>query len=163
MSAESTTDVAVLDRAMALMMRSFIERGQALHHTELAKALDASPEEGRTVLHDLMASGIPAWLYPDTDYVASFAPFNNQPTQYRVSVGGEQRWFAQCGFEALAITWLFPGQEVTIAAPCLDCGETVQVTVRDGSIVRMDPRAWGAASISPSASGRRTGATVEAA
>jgi len=34
-------------------------------------------------------------LFPDTDYISSFAPFSNLPTQYRVSIGGEQKWFAQ--------------------------------------------------------------------
>ena len=49
------------------------------------------------------------WLHPETDYVASFPPLNNLPTQYRITVRGEQKWFAQCGFEATSVTWLFPG------------------------------------------------------
>ena len=35
-----------------------------------------------------------SWLHPDTDYIASFPPLNNLPTQYRVTVRGAQRWFA---------------------------------------------------------------------
>ena len=38
---------------------------------------------------------MPAWLHPDTDYIVSFAPFHNLPTQYRISVDGQQKWFAQ--------------------------------------------------------------------
>src|SRR2546429_7457270 len=60
------------------------------------------------------------WLHPETDYIASFPPLNNLPTQYRISARGEQRWFAQCGFEATSVTWLFPGETVRIDAPCLD-------------------------------------------
>jgi Alkylmercury lyase len=86
-----------------------------------------------------MASGIPAWLYPDTDQIASFAPFNNQPTQYRILVEGKPRGFAQCGFESLAVCWLFPGQDVTIEAPCLDCGEPIRLTLRDGKIRTREP------------------------
>jgi hypothetical protein len=52
-------------------------------------------EEGRQILHDLVDSGIPAWLHPGTDYIVSFPPFNNLPTQYRISVDGQQSWFAQ--------------------------------------------------------------------
>jgi hypothetical protein len=89
------TDTPTLDRAFDAILRSLVERGHALHFTELAKALGVSVEQGRTVLHDLMSSGIPAWLYPDTDQIASFAPFNNQPTQYRIVVDGRQRGFAQ--------------------------------------------------------------------
>ena len=47
------------------------------------------------MLYDLMGRGIPAWLYDDTDYIASFAPFNNVPTQYRITVDGVQKWFGQ--------------------------------------------------------------------
>ena len=28
-------------------------------------------------------------------YIVSFAPFHNLPTQYRITVDGEQKWFAQ--------------------------------------------------------------------
>src|SRR5436309_2061057 len=62
-----------------------------------------------------------------------------QPTQYRVTVRGEQKWFAQCGFEATSVTWLFPGMSVRVEAPCLDCGERMVVEMRDGSLVTVDP------------------------
>ena len=74
-----------------------------------------------------------------TDYIASFPPLNNLPTQYRITVRGEQRWFAQCGFEATSATWLFPGEAVRVDAPCLDCGEPVTVEMRDGEITRVEP------------------------
>ena len=54
-----------------------------------------SVEEGKSILHELVDAKIPAWLHPGTDYLASFPPFNNQPTQYRITVRGEQKWFAQ--------------------------------------------------------------------
>ena len=134
-----TTALETLDRAYQQMMQAFVRRGQALHYTELARDLGLTPEAGRGVLLDLMDTGVPAWLYDGTDYVASFAPFNNVPTQYRISVEGHQRWFAQCGFEALAVCWLFPGKDVTIEAPCLDCGEALRVVVREGRIVSAEP------------------------
>jgi hypothetical protein len=134
-----TATLETLDRAYQLMMQAFVRRGQALHYTELARDLGLTPEAGRGVLLDLMKTGVPAWLYDGTDYVASFAPFNNVPTQYRVGVDGQQRWFAQCGFEALAVCWLFPGKDVTVEAPCLDCGEALRVVVREGRIVSAEP------------------------
>jgi hypothetical protein len=40
--------------------------------------------------------GIPGiWLFPETDYVGSFAPFSNLPTQYRITVDAKQKWFGQ--------------------------------------------------------------------
>jgi hypothetical protein len=54
-------------------------------------------------------------------------------------VGGEQKWFAQCGFEATSVTWLFPGATVRIEAPCLDCGDPMRIEMRDGELVAVDP------------------------
>tara|TARA_B100000315_G_C14543151_1_gene571928 strand:- start:181 stop:453 length:273 start_codon:yes stop_codon:yes gene_type:complete len=88
-------DLAMLDRAFHGIMSRFVDTGRAPHYTELAASLGLPLEEGRQVLHDLINSGIPAWLHPGTDYIVSFAPFNNMPTQYRITVDGQQKWFAQ--------------------------------------------------------------------
>jgi hypothetical protein len=89
-------DPAVLDRAFQIIMQRLVDTGQAPHYTELAAALGCGTvDEGRQTLHDLMGTGIPCWLHPGTDYIASFAPFNNLPTQYRIAVNGQQKWFAQ--------------------------------------------------------------------
>lgn len=61
------------------------------------------------------------------------------PTQYRITVAGQQFWFAQCGFESLAITWMFPGQTVRIEAPCLDCGDPMALEMLDGRLLRIEP------------------------
>jgi hypothetical protein len=117
-----------------------IKTGQAPHYTEIAAELGVSVEDGRRALHDLVSMGIPGiWLFPDTDYIASFAPFSNLPTQYRITVDGEQKWFGQWGFESLAVCWLFPGKLVRIDAPCLDCGSPVQVEMRDGVVSKTNP------------------------
>ena len=89
------SDLHLLDRAFAGIMRRMVDTGQAPHYTELAAELGLPVEEGRQVLHDLIATGIPAWLHPDTDYIVPFPPFHNLPTQYRISVDSAQKWFAQ--------------------------------------------------------------------
>lgn len=83
-----------LDRAYASIMSTMIESGEAPHHTELAKTLGLTPDEGRDVIHELMER-TPGWVHPGTDYIASFPPFNNQPTQYRISVDGKRSWYGQ--------------------------------------------------------------------
>lgn len=132
-------DLPLLDRAFAAIMRRMVATGQAPHYTELAAELGLPVEEGPAILHDLMETGIPAWLHPGTDYIVSFPPFHNLPSQYRISVDGEQKWFAQCGFEALAVRWLFPGKTVRIDAPCLDCGEPVAIVMDDQSVRSVAP------------------------
>ena len=88
-------DLATVDKAFHHIMRSFIETGRALHYTELAAALGVSVEAGRQLFHDLEATGYSFFMHPETDQIVSVAPFNNLPNQYRISIEGEQKWFAQ--------------------------------------------------------------------
>jgi hypothetical protein len=86
----------LLDKTYHIIITRLVETGQAPHYTEIASGLGVSMEEGRQALHELMAAGVAGtWLLPDTDYISSFAPFSNLPTQYRISIAGEQKWFAQ--------------------------------------------------------------------
>lgn len=86
----------LLDRCFDFIMNTFVKRGYGPHYTEIAKAFGILPEEGKNLLHELMDTGIMSmWLHPDTDLIASFAPFNNLPNQYRITVDGKQKWFAQ--------------------------------------------------------------------
>jgi hypothetical protein len=87
-------DVKMLDKAYHYVMDQFVQTGQAPHYTELAAGLGIPMEEGRQLVHDLV-SQLPAWVHPGTDLIASIAPFNNLPTQYRVSVDGQQKWYGQ--------------------------------------------------------------------
>jgi hypothetical protein len=89
------SDLALLDRAFANITQCFVRTGQAPHFTELAKDLGLSMEDGRALIHELFARNVPGWVHPGTDQIASFAPFNNQPTQYRITIEGHQKWFAQ--------------------------------------------------------------------
>ncbi|MBT4262711.1 MAG: hypothetical protein HOD85_00750, partial [Deltaproteobacteria bacterium] len=36
-------------------------------------------------------------------------------------------------------SWLYPGKTVRIDTPCLDCGESICVEVKDGVIVLAEP------------------------
>ena len=84
-----------LDITYQTIMKRMVETGQAPHYTELAADLGVSPEEGRKDLNNLFSAGIPGWLFPNTDYITSFAPFNHLPTQYRITIEGQQKWFGQ--------------------------------------------------------------------
>lgn len=132
------SDLELLDRGYAAVMDRVLATGQAPHFTELASELDLALPEARQLVHELVEV-TPGWVHPGTDHLASFPPFNIQPTQYRVTIDGEQKWFAQCGFEALAVRWLVPGSIVRIDAPCLCCGEPVVVEMCDEDLTTVDP------------------------
>ncbi len=88
-------ELSRLDRTYSFILKSMVETGQAPFYTEIARELGVSAEEGRKALHDLLGTGIAAWLFPNTDYIASFSPFSNLPTQYRITIEGQQKWFGQ--------------------------------------------------------------------
>jgi hypothetical protein len=131
-------ELELLDRGYAAIMRRIVERAEAPHFTELAGELDIGLAEAKGLVHELVAS-TPGWVHPGTDQIASFPPFNLQPTHYRVSIDGERRWYAQCGFEALAIRWLVPGKTVRIDAPCLCCGDPIVVEMLDEELSVVEP------------------------
>jgi hypothetical protein len=130
---------AELDRIHHLLLEAFVATGHAPDLAALAARLGVEPGAARVLLHDLAATGLPVWLQPGGDLVASCAPFNEVPTPYRARVDGRPGWFAQCGFEALALTWVFPGRAVRVDAPCRHCGEPLSVEVRDGVLGRVEP------------------------
>lgn len=89
-----TTDVAVLDRAYHSIMTTIIETAHAPHYTDVARTLGVTPDAGRDIMHELCAV-TPGWMHPGTDWLASFPPFNVQPTQYRITVDDRHGWFGQ--------------------------------------------------------------------
>jgi hypothetical protein len=133
------TGASRLDQTYHFIMRCFVETGRAPHYTDIARAFSVSPDDGKRLLHEVMAVGLPNWLYPEADLIVSFAPFNNLPTHYKVTVDGDQKWFAQCGLESVALSWLFPGKEVRVDAPCLATGEPLGFAMRDGVFASREP------------------------
>ena len=131
-------DLELLDRGYAVITTDVVETGTAPHFTELAARLDVDIATARELVHELVGQ-TPGWVHPGTDLIASWPPFNLQPTQYRVSIDGQPGWYAQCGFEALAIRWVVPGSDIRIEAPCLCCGESIVVEMCDEEITAIDP------------------------
>jgi hypothetical protein len=86
----------LLARTYHAILSGLVAKGRAPHYTELATELGLSPDGARQALHELDGMGVPGfWIRPDTDLVESCAPFSNIPTQYLISVDGQQRWYGQ--------------------------------------------------------------------
>lgn len=128
-----------LDRVHHFILSTLVAGGEAPDPGAIARALGVEPDEGRRLLHQLMASGLPMWLEPGTDRIASFAPFSIVPTPYLLGVNGQQRWFGQCGIESLAAGWLFPDQALHLEARGPGGGEPLRIVLRNGSIEHADP------------------------
>jgi len=86
----------LLARMYHAVMSGIVRDGRAPHYTELATELGLSPDQAREALHVLGDGRVLGfWLHPGTDLIASPAPFSNIPSQYLISVEGEQKWYGQ--------------------------------------------------------------------
>ncbi len=89
---EQTT---LVQRAYTAVLEHFIKNGRAPHYTELAAMLDLRPEEARKVQHEAADASIACWFVKDADYVESWAPFSNVPTDFLLTIKGDQKWYGQ--------------------------------------------------------------------
>jgi len=88
-------ETTLAQRAYTAITEHFVRTGRAPHYTELAARLGLSPEEARQVQRKAAESAIACWFVKDTDYVESWPPFSNVPTQYLVTIKGERKWYGQ--------------------------------------------------------------------
>ena len=88
-------DKTMVQSTYTTIMKHFIEHGRAPHFTELASMMSMSIEEARLHQAEAARIGVGCWLAHDTDYVESWAPFHNIPTQYKITINGEQKWYGQ--------------------------------------------------------------------
>ncbi len=96
-----------------------------------AARLDATTQDvadARRRLADLHALA----LWPGTTEIWMAHPFANSPTGYRV-VGGGRAWWANCGWDAVAIPTLV-GEDARIEAACPDCGQAFDLRVEGGEL-----------------------------
>lgn len=88
-------DAALVQKTYTAVLEHLIRNGRAPHFTELAPTLGVTPEEARQLQHTSAESAVACWFMKDSDYVESWAPFSNIPTQYLVTIDGVQKWYGQ--------------------------------------------------------------------
>ncbi len=88
-------DSGLVQQAYTAIVTHFLEKGRAPHYTELAKILGIAPDAARDLQRDAADTSPACWLESETDYVASWAPFSNVPTQTRISIEGKECWYGQ--------------------------------------------------------------------
>ena len=111
---------------------SFAQFGTALSPTQAADELGLRFHEAEAAyrrLHEAHA----LVLRPGTTEIRMLNPFSPVETSHRVEADGRS-WFANCAWDALGI----PGAlhtDGTVRSECPDCGETLELEVRDGELV----------------------------
>jgi uncharacterized protein YdbL (DUF1318 family) len=85
----------LVQTAYTATLTHLIAHGRAPHYTDLAETLQVSVEESRLAQVAAAEKAVGCWMSSGTDYVGSWAPFANTPTQYLISVDGIQKWYGQ--------------------------------------------------------------------
>jgi DNA-directed RNA polymerase specialized sigma subunit len=88
-------EASLVQQAYTTIQKHFIETGRAPHFVELAATLGITPDKAREVQRAAAEASIGCWISHDTDNIGSWAPFSNIPTQYLVTVDGQQKWYGQ--------------------------------------------------------------------
>jgi Alkylmercury lyase len=112
---------------------AFVRVGRAPTSREAAAALRLAPEQVEDAfrrLHEAHA----LVLQPDSAEIRMLNPFSAVETPHRVESGG-RTWFANCAWDALGIPAALHA-DGRIESRCPDCGEALELEVRDGELVR---------------------------
>jgi hypothetical protein len=107
--------------------RLFAERGVAPDTAAVARAAAATEAEVRDAwarLHDAHAL-----VLDEAGALRMANPFSAVPTPHRVRAGGRE-WYANCAWDAFGICAALH-VDGDIATSCPDCGEPIEVGVRD--------------------------------
>lgn len=108
--------------------RLFIELGRAPTSAEVAAAVARADDEVRNGwrrLHDDHAV-----VLDDAGAIQMANPFAARPTPFVVDAAGRS-WFANCGWDAFGIGAALHADS-TIHTTCADCGDGLDIDVRDG-------------------------------
>jgi hypothetical protein len=100
----------------------FVELGRAPDPEELGSPTEVV--EGWRRLHDACA------LVLDGDAIRMANPFSAVPTPFLVEAAG-RTWYANCAWDAFGICAALHA-DGRIETACADCGERLEIEVRDG-------------------------------
>ena len=120
-------------RIRSQLYSSFVRDGNARTPLETANELGIATQEARDAyrrLHEAHA----LVLEPDGETVRMLNPFSAVETPHRVRAGGRS-WWANCAWDALGIPAALHA-DGSVESLCPDCGEPLELEVRDGELVR---------------------------
>jgi hypothetical protein len=125
-------DSTRFDPALRLRILHAFLAGETPSVRTMATALHASTADVAAGF-DRLAAARAIVLAPGTRDILMAAPFAGRSTDFQVNVGS-RRYDANCIWDALGIPAMLGGVDADVETRCLDCGESLRLTVRDRAI-----------------------------
>ncbi|SRR6266542_4595821 len=117
------------------LYRRFVETGRAPSVEEAEAELSLSPDDTEGALrrlHDAHA----LVLERDALEIRMLNPFSCGPSAWRVHAAGHN-WYANCAWDSFGVCASLHA-DGRIETSCADCGDPIEVELRDGSAVPND-------------------------
>ena len=114
---------------------SFVRDGTPSTSAAAATELDL-PEEVVTGSYRRLHDAHALVLHPGSTEIRMLNPFSTVETPHRVEAAGRS-WYANCAWDALGIPAALQA-DGRVDSACPDCGERLELEVRDGELVRGD-------------------------
>lgn len=115
-----------------------IEHGRAPVAEEVAQQLQLSKQEVVQGFEALERSRLLARV-PGTQRLLMLWPFSNLPTPFRVHPEGGGMYYANCAWDAAGIHTVL-GTPVRIDSYCFHCADPIELLLRDGKVVAVNPQ-----------------------
>jgi Alkylmercury lyase len=124
-------DEDIVNRVRVHVYSSFVDRGRPPMPLETAAVLGVTTAEVEAALRRLHDDDVIV-LLPGTSYVWLAHPFSALAAPFEVESGG-RRWDAICIWDALGVLAVLR-RDGLVRTLCPDCGEPLELEVRDGQI-----------------------------
>ena len=121
----------MIDAVRLFIFKQAAETTRVPRMREIAQAFGRSEDDIRAAVREL-ARGRALIMAPNDGEIWAPEPFCGTPSAFRVETQGKAYW-ALCIWDALGIVGLLGGTGIVHTA-CGDCGEPMQLHVRDGAL-----------------------------
>ncbi|MBC5824292.1 MAG: hypothetical protein GIW99_11940 [Candidatus Eremiobacteraeota bacterium] len=119
------------DRVRLAVYRSFVKTAQPPHPDELARQVNATPEQVRAS-YGRLADAHVLVVQPQSPFVRMEMPFSAVVTDYEV-LDGSTRYHANCAWDAFGVVAVL-GRDATVRCRCADCGERVAFRIEHNKL-----------------------------
>src|SRR4051812_2601210 len=126
-------DIETLAREVRIYIFSQAsETGNVPQAEQIARELGHSREQIDPALKHLAASKV-LILAPNNGHIWAANPFCAVPSGFRVTTGSGRKYWGICIWDSLGIAAAV-GKDARIDATCGDCGDPIQLEIRNGDI-----------------------------